>query len=445
MGNHRADVAPSGRPSEQVTPYIGRRRALPAEAPTEAPRVAPYVGRRRAGAPASAPGRAPEPTSASASQDGPLPTATQLRDLLGRSFDETAPRPRITPDLVEMLRAVETASAVDRRTDTASAAADASTAATPTRDAAPVAPGRPGVDVPMPRRSPEPAPTHTHAALFAEDSRVDIPAVGLPADLATDHTVSMPLVPPSSGHRRVLATRPGRRRFLTLPIGVGVASLAVVVTGVVLTGHSGPTTATDPVAQAAGLGGYTGSDADGGRTQTLSRSSDVRNPVARAAANRMEALDENNRLANSYDNQLQKNLWVLPITPGDYVLTARFGEVSGLWATVHTGLDFACPTGTPIHAIANGTITFAGWDGAYGNKTVETLADGTQIWYAHQNEFGTHVGATVTQGQVIGYVGSTGNTTGPHVHIEVRPDGGDPIDPDPVFKEHGVDPDAHQQ
>jgi murein DD-endopeptidase MepM/ murein hydrolase activator NlpD len=94
--------------------------------------------------------------------------------------------------------------------------------------------------------------------------------------------------------------------------------------------------------------------------------------------------------------------------------------------------------------VASGTITETGWAGAYGNRTVETLPDGTELWYAHQVRFGSTPGEKVTEGQVIGYVGSTGNTTGPHVHLEVRPGGGDPVDPDTALKAHGIDPDANQ-
>jgi len=137
-------------------------------------------------------------------------------------------------------------------------------------------------------------------------------------------------------------------------------------------------------------------------------------------------------------NQIAKNLWILPTT--GYHLTGRFGMVSGLWSTFHTGLDFAAPTGTPIYAIADGVITSTGWDGPYGNKTVETLEDGTEIWYAHQSAIGVQAGDDVHQGEQIGNIGSTGNTTGPHVHIEVRPGGGDPVDPYPAFIAHGVTP-----
>jgi murein DD-endopeptidase MepM/ murein hydrolase activator NlpD len=143
-------------------------------------------------------------------------------------------------------------------------------------------------------------------------------------------------------------------------------------------------------------------------------------------------------LAQKRADQIAKNLWVVP-TIG-YHLTARFGQSSGLWSHNHTGLDFAAPSGTPIFAIANGVITSTGFDGSYGNKTVETLADGTEIWYAHQSEIGVKVGQKVIQGSQIGRIGSTGNVTGPHVHIEVRPGGGDPVDPYPAFIYHGVTP-----
>jgi len=136
-------------------------------------------------------------------------------------------------------------------------------------------------------------------------------------------------------------------------------------------------------------------------------------------------------------NQIAKNLWVLP-TVG-YHLTARFGQ-TGLWSSIHTGLDFAAPSGSPIYAIANGVITSAGYDGAYGNKTVETLPDGTEIWYCHQSTIGVEVGDKVIQSEQIGTLGSTGHVTGPHVHIEVRPGGGDPVDPYAEFLYHGVTP-----
>ena len=110
----------------------------------------------------------------------------------------------------------------------------------------------------------------------------------------------------------------------------------------------------------------------------------------------------------------------------------------GLWSSNHTGLDFAAPSGTPIVAVANGVITETGSAGAYGNQTIQTLDDGTEIWYCHQTEIGVNVGDRVIGGQQIGTVGSTGNTTGPHLHLEVRPGGGDPVDPYQALIFHGV-------
>ena len=117
----------------------------------------------------------------------------------------------------------------------------------------------------------------------------------------------------------------------------------------------------------------------------------------------------------------------------------RFGQY-GLWASYHTGLDFNGNSGDPILAVANGTVTSTGYDGAYGNKTVVTLDDGTEIWYCHQTSIYVSVGERVNGSDVIGTVGATGNVTGSHLHLEVRPGGGGPVDPFQAFVEHGIVP-----
>jgi murein DD-endopeptidase MepM/ murein hydrolase activator NlpD len=85
-------------------------------------------------------------------------------------------------------------------------------------------------------------------------------------------------------------------------------------------------------------------------------------------------------------------------------------------------------------------VTETGYDGSYGNKTVVTLEDGTELWYCHQTSFLVDVGDVVRGGEAIGTVGSTGNSTGPHLHLEVRPGGGDPVDPFTALLEHGITP-----
>ncbi|MFD5497844.1 M23 family metallopeptidase [Streptomyces sp. NPDC001812] len=113
-----------------------------------------------------------------------------------------------------------------------------------------------------------------------------------------------------------------------------------------------------------------------------------------------------------------------------YTVSSTFGQAGAYWASgQHTGLDFAAPTGTLIKAVHTGTITSAGWDGSYGYKTVLTLDDGTEIWYAHQSSISVSVGQQVNTGDVIGRVGSTGNSTGAHLHLEVHTGSGAGIDP----------------
>jgi murein DD-endopeptidase MepM/ murein hydrolase activator NlpD len=129
---------------------------------------------------------------------------------------------------------------------------------------------------------------------------------------------------------------------------------------------------------------------------------------------------------------------VLPLT--GYRLTARFGNAGSLWSSDHTGLDFAAPEGTTLVAIGDGVVTEVLYDGAYGNKTVIRLEDGTELWYCHQSAQTVSVGDSVTAGEVIGAVGSTGNVTGPHLHLEVRPGGADPVDPETALADWGIRP-----
>jgi murein DD-endopeptidase MepM/ murein hydrolase activator NlpD len=100
----------------------------------------------------------------------------------------------------------------------------------------------------------------------------------------------------------------------------------------------------------------------------------------------------------------------------------------GRW---HTGLDFPEPKGTPIHAGGVGVVSFAGFNtGGYGNLVVISHRLGFESWYAHMSRIAASVGQSVSGGVTIGFVGSTGHSTGPHLHFEVR-QFGTPIDPTP--------------
>ena len=119
-----------------------------------------------------------------------------------------------------------------------------------------------------------------------------------------------------------------------------------------------------------------------------------------------------------------------PLPTENFRLTARFGDAGGYWSSgYHTGLDFAAPQGTPLYAVDNGVVIEAGWAGAYGNYTVIRHSDGTTAHYAHQASIGVSVGQSVSAGQQIGTLGSTGNSTGPHLHFEIRDANGNFTDP----------------
>ncbi|MGH3017330.1 MAG: murein hydrolase activator EnvC family protein, partial [Gaiellaceae bacterium] len=93
------------------------------------------------------------------------------------------------------------------------------------------------------------------------------------------------------------------------------------------------------------------------------------------------------------------------------------------WGGMHEGIDIAVPMGTPIRAAAAGTVIYAGWLGGYGNLSVIDHGGGIATAYGHQSGIAAGNGAYVAQGQVIGYVGNTGHSTGPHLHFEVRVNG----------------------
>ncbi len=191
------------------------------------------------------------------------------------------------------------------------------------------------------------------------------------------------------------------------------------------------------------------SDAISGRQRAVSRDSErqalqdaadaeLQEAAETQAKERSAALAALAASAEKHANQIAKNAWQLPLPAGSYRVSNNFGHCSYLWVNCHTGEDLSAPSGTPIYSVASGTVTEAGYDGSYGNKTVVTLEDGTEIWYCHQTTMGVSVGDTVSPGQTIGTVGSTGNSTGPHLHLEVHPGAGDAVDPVSALAVRGI-------
>ena len=113
----------------------------------------------------------------------------------------------------------------------------------------------------------------------------------------------------------------------------------------------------------------------------------------------------------------------LAVTPVSGKITSRYGVSSRIRSSNHTGLDIACSSGTPIKVVSSGTVTFASYKGSYGNLVKVEHGNGVETWYAHCSKIYAKVGQKVSAGDVISAVGSTGNSTGPHLHLEIRLNG----------------------
>jgi murein DD-endopeptidase MepM/ murein hydrolase activator NlpD len=120
-------------------------------------------------------------------------------------------------------------------------------------------------------------------------------------------------------------------------------------------------------------------------------------------------------------------------------LSAYYGQAGVNWMSVHTGIDFPVSFGTTVMAATDGTVRTQ-WNSAYGNMAIVTAKDGTETWYCHLSSYRVASGTTVKAGQPIAFSGSSGNSTGPHLHFEVRPGGGSAIDPLPWLRSHGLNP-----
>ncbi len=110
----------------------------------------------------------------------------------------------------------------------------------------------------------------------------------------------------------------------------------------------------------------------------------------------------------------------LPVTG---TISSRYGVSSKIRVSTHTGLDIATTTGTPIKVVADGTVTFAAYSGSYGYLVKVDHGNGVETWYGHTSKMIVKAGQEVKSGDTIALVGSTGNSTGPHLHFEVRING----------------------
>ncbi|WP_137988653.1 M23 family metallopeptidase [Streptomyces vilmorinianum] len=139
----------------------------------------------------------------------------------------------------------------------------------------------------------------------------------------------------------------------------------------------------------------------------------------------------------------KKPSWVKPVTK--YTLTASYNQGGAMWTNKHSGQDFAVPVGTAVKAAGAGTVVKAGPNGggdgpAYGNAIVVKHANGKYSQYAHLSKIKVSVGQKVAAGQTIALSGNTGNSSGPHLHFEIRttPNYGSSLNPAAFLRTMGV-------
>ncbi|MFG3661364.1 M23 family metallopeptidase [Streptomyces sp. NPDC047706] len=165
---------------------------------------------------------------------------------------------------------------------------------------------------------------------------------------------------------------------------------------------------------------------------------------AQAAAQAKAATVAAAKKANAKSVAAKKAVgWTAPVK--GYSLSASYAQAGGMWQSTHSGQDFAVPTGTRVMAAHGGTVVKAGGNGAgdgpaYGNAVVIKHGNGTYSQYAHLSRVDVRVGQVVATGQKIALSGNTGNSSGPHLHFEIRTSAnyGTAIDPVAFLRTKGI-------
>ncbi|MGW3571536.1 M23 family metallopeptidase [Streptomyces sp. NPDC000941] len=179
--------------------------------------------------------------------------------------------------------------------------------------------------------------------------------------------------------------------------------------------------------------------------QAAAKKAAEKKAAAEAAAKARQAAEARQKAAEAAKKAAEAKAasWVTPVA--SYQIGASFGRAGNLWVNNHSGQDFVVPSGTSVRAAHGGVVVKAGGNGAgdgpaYGNAIVIKHADNTYSQYAHLSLVKVSVGQAVTTGQEIGLSGSTGNSTGPHLHFEIRttPNYGSAIEPLAFLRSHGV-------
>ena len=191
-----------------------------------------------------------------------------------------------------------------------------------------------------------------------------------------------------------------------------------------------PTTAGTPGQSKAAAGAALALDsrADSAVNERVARSADraadilmAENNAERAAAAKLSTTRTARvvSLLMTPDGAPGSHAWIKPVV--GYTLTSGYGM---RWGKLHPAQDFALPVGSTVRAMSSGKVVSAQYDGPFGNKVVIEYWDGTVTWYCHLSSYDVKAGDTVNAGEIVAKSGNTGHSTGPHLHLEVYPNGG---------------------
>ncbi|WP_435244741.1 peptidoglycan DD-metalloendopeptidase family protein [Streptomyces sioyaensis] len=292
-----------------------------------------------------------------------------------------------------------------------------------------------------------PGDAEEHGDLSDAAAVADAMTQAMPIPVAADAPVGRRAVQPEAGQggRGRGRRRPAKRSALLTVAVPSVAALGVCAVAAASVAHFGGDDKAEATAQAAPDAGAVKPAAANSKLDTqlagLSASADDFRDRASRTQERIDlkerqALDRKRKAEEAARKEAMRPKFVLPVT--QHGLSATFGQAGVNWMSVHTGIDFPVSYGTPVMSATDGTIRTQ-WNSAYGNMAIVTAPDGTEIWYCHLSSTKIRSGQ-VKAGDRIAYSGNSGNSTGPHLHFEVRPGGGAAVDPQPWLRSHGLNP-----
>ncbi|MEU0112981.1 peptidoglycan DD-metalloendopeptidase family protein [Streptomyces bobili] len=288
--------------------------------------------------------------------------------------------------------------------------------------------------------------TATFEQVGRDESADGEPADGAPLPDEQEEAVPAPLGRAATRNANRSRRRAPAKRSALLTVAVpsacvmGVAGIAAASVGTLTGGDDHDTTASTSQAQA--VKPSAANNKLDTQLQTLTAEAD---DFADRASRTQERIDlkaqqeaeKKKAAAEAARKERLRPKYALPVS--NHGLSAYYGQAGINWMSQHTGIDFPVSYGTTVMAATDGTVRTQ-WNSAYGNMMIVTAKDGTETWYCHLSSYRVASGTTVKAGDPIAYSGNSGNSTGPHLHFEVRPGGASAIDPLPWLRSHGLDP-----